>query len=520
MPDKPLSWQPGYTLSRKPAKRPTRPRNRQQRFEIVVEHPETIYRAKGQSTTAFAQNQDPFNGDPLTADCDPRPAHWVNLTNNVLESDGPQAEGAPPHSSAGATNSALNSPNSGPGTTALAALSDIIPPIVEYSGLVERFRPILTRYNAEFCTIPLTFKLRDNPFRYRTNVHPEPAFLMHAVMALAGHHVQSTAMLAHRHAALQLLRHGLDTLSNTEAMYSVLDTIVILFSLDETQSLSGTWSIHLQGAYHILEVCGGVHGIPLSCRLETQIGILTWWDAIIALLSREDCIFPIEYFDAIVSNLHEPEWSFFSLCGCPTAIVKMVMRLARLDKMKSQLCAGVETEHLFDNDEIAELIHSLEGWYHIPAATALQNEDSMHEDIDVMHCSEAWRHGLLLYIFRVFQWKPGSTIPMHIIYRARTVVDHVIACRDTTMVSRQALLPLVFAGCELQDKSTRADIVRLCSLWDQRTRYHMFRGAIPILEDVWAESDKNGLENVWWGQIIDKRQSCDASALKLRICFG
>jgi hypothetical protein len=58
---------------------------------------------------------------------------------------------------------------------------------------------------------------------------------MHAVMALAGHHVQSTAMLAHRHAALQLLRHGLDTLSNTEAMYSVLDTIVILFSLDVSQ---------------------------------------------------------------------------------------------------------------------------------------------------------------------------------------------------------------------------------------------------------------------------------------------
>lgn len=58
---------------------------------------------------------------------------------------------------------------------------------------------------------------------------------MHAVMALAGHHVQSTTMLAHRHAALQLLRHGLGTLSNTEAMYSVLDTIVILFSLDVSQ---------------------------------------------------------------------------------------------------------------------------------------------------------------------------------------------------------------------------------------------------------------------------------------------
>src|ERR1700691_5462940 len=88
----------------------------------------------------------------------------------------------------------------------------------------------------EFCTIPLTFQLWINPFRYRTDVDPEPTFLVHAVMALAGHHINSTSTLSHRHTALQLLRQSLNAFSDAETMYSVLDTIVILFSLDVSQT--------------------------------------------------------------------------------------------------------------------------------------------------------------------------------------------------------------------------------------------------------------------------------------------
>lgn len=55
-------------------------------------------------------------------------------------------------------------------------------------------------------------------------------------MALAGHHVKSTSTLSHRHAALQLLRQSLEAFSDAETMYSMLDTIVILFSLDVSQT--------------------------------------------------------------------------------------------------------------------------------------------------------------------------------------------------------------------------------------------------------------------------------------------
>jgi hypothetical protein len=45
----------------------------------------------------------------------------------------------------------------------------------------------------------------------------------------------------------------------------------------------GNWSTHLKGAYALLEACGGIKGISLSSRVETQIGILTWYFRVINL---------------------------------------------------------------------------------------------------------------------------------------------------------------------------------------------------------------------------------------------
>lgn len=57
-------------------------------------------------------------------------------------------------------------------------------------------------------------------------------FLVHAVMGLAGHHVNSTSTQTHRHAALQLLRESLERSSDAGHGYSIIDAIMILFSLD------------------------------------------------------------------------------------------------------------------------------------------------------------------------------------------------------------------------------------------------------------------------------------------------
>ncbi|CAH0049930.1 unnamed protein product [Clonostachys solani] len=337
-------------------------------------------------------------------------------------------------------------------------------------------------------------------------------------MALAGHHLNSPSALSHRHASLHLLRQSLGAYNDAETMYSVLDTIIILFSLDETQSMLGNWSTHLKGAYDLLEACGGIKGIALSSRVEAQIGILTWWDAITSLLSREDCVFPYTYFEAVEANQPKREWDFFGLCGCPTSLAKIVMRVARLGAQMRNASPPPYSEH--DEAAIADLEKSLQDWFHTPAVDGPWDEERVHRDLDAMHCSEAWRNGILLYIFRVFRWKPGDSVPLHVLYRARTVVDHVVSCRDGDMISRQALLPLFLAGCELQDGSTRKKIVALCNEWDGRTRYHMFRAAIPLLEEVWAAQSERGFDNVWWGEVVDRRHLSEDYPIKMRLCFG
>ena len=68
-------------------------------------------------------------------------------------------------------------------------------------------------------------------------------------MALAGHHVNSSSALSHRHTALQLLRQSLEAFSDAETMYSMLDTVVILFSLDVSHTYVRLGQIQADSGY-------------------------------------------------------------------------------------------------------------------------------------------------------------------------------------------------------------------------------------------------------------------------------
>lgn len=140
-----------------------------------------------------------------------------------------------------------------------------------YAGLIFPWTFLRTKNSADnndFCKIPLTTHLRSNPFQYRTDLNPEPVFLIHAIMALAGHHVNSPYLQDHRHAALQLLHKHLVTYTRPRDVYSMLDAIIILFSLDVRGSQSS------QASFLLINNCAGVTICPW--KLEHSFGWGLW----------------------------------------------------------------------------------------------------------------------------------------------------------------------------------------------------------------------------------------------------
>lgn len=269
----------------------------------------------------------------------------------------------------------------------------------------------------------------------------------------------------------------------------------------------------------ILQAIGGVGAWVGQPRMVAQVALLTWWDAVVSLVNRTPCVFPYEYFEAALNCDDDPGWTLYDLCGCPKSLAVPLVQLAHLaaEKQRSSSMRWVS----FDDTLVTEIEQSLEKWEHTPSDDASDDEEGMHEDTDQMHCSEAWRYGLLLYIYRVFRWQIGEAPPVKLARRARTVLDHVFACRDGHFVGRQALLPLFFAGCELTDNSSRGSIRYLCNMWNERTRYHLFAAMIPLLEEVWAQQINSGFQDVWWGQTIDQMNSTHLKqALPTCICFG
>ncbi|KAI0813724.1 fungal-specific transcription factor domain-containing protein [Xylaria sp. FL0064] len=548
MPESKLLWQPVFSLSRKPAKKSIPRRNRHaakgntpQEYEFVCEYPISESVSSGQEPTGSSRRTVEVTANLGTNDHQTRPSS--ELSQDPEETDWPSGSVIAWSSNGNSlaqdsddtllqeTENTANAhrdpaqaatilPDSGElAYTGHHDYHTLTPSRILYNTIFQRFEPILTRYNKEFCKIPLTSDLQINPFQYRKGSKSEPPFLVHAVMALAGHHVGSPDIEHHHRTALKLLRESVNTWCNIPDVYHMLDTIIILFSLDETRSTLGNWAIHLTGAFALLEASGGTRNWTQSPRAVVQVGLLTWWDAITSLLSREDCVFPYSYFEACISRHGEKGWDYFSLCGCPLQLVKIVMQLARLsaERRKSSSMQYVK----FDDAIVSEIEKLLECWQHESSPTSLQDEASMHQDLDNMHCSEAWRNGLLLYLYRVFQWEPGSRVSISAPLHARKIADHVFACREDSLVAKQALLPLFFAGCELRDESTRRKILRYCTLWDDMTRYHMFNSTIPLLREIWAEQERKGFDDVWWGQVVDRAHLTESrGTLKMRLCFG
>lgn len=245
------------------------------------------------------------------------------------------------------------------------------------------------------------------------------------------------------------------------------------------------------------------------------------WDANIALLSRQGCILPYSYFESLLALENERYWSFFDVVGCPRELIVHLMQLSSLAQENEQALSMQWTK--FDLTSVNNIQASITDWKNtsLLAIDKDSSENSIQQQRDRYHCTEAWRYGLLIYITRVFHWNRKSTPPKTLIIYARLIFEHVQSCRRTSIIAKQAFFPLFLAGCETEDRFLRQSIKEFCEYWDTASGYDLFRSALLLLKDIWREKNGPSGDDVWWGSIIDKKQQiCRLQGLQMQFCFG
>ena len=113
------------------------------------------------------------------------------------------------------------------------------------------------------------------------------------------------------------------------------------------------------------------------------------------------------------------------------------------------------------------------------------------ELIDRIHGKEAWRWGLLLYIYSVFRKNQASTA-----YFARQVIDHVDSILPGSTVQKETLLSMVLAGAETKNSDNRVRARAIVERWANKTTMGMFRDGVAFLDDVWSQ-------NISWTDYVD-----------------
>lgn len=234
------------------------------------------------------------------------------------------------------------------------------------------------------------------------------------------------------------------------------------------------------------------------------------WDVTLAILSRKQLLLPLSYLETLMGYDDQDDWTFFELNGCP---VELVMSMARL----ASLASTYEKVHAlewvtFDTFPVEQEIDRVQNWINPNDATA-ETIAQTNKDPDLQrnsyHCTEAWRHAILLYAHRVF-YRPQTPARLRsITHLSRVVLDHVRCIPDTAIVQKQTLLPVFLAAAEVgdEDEATRSFVRRYCAHWSSTSRYSSFGTVAGMLERVWADWHVETRQSYWWGVKIGGRSS-------------
>ncbi|UPK98735.1 hypothetical protein LCI18_009670 [Fusarium solani-melongenae] len=376
---------------------------------------------------------------------------------------------------------------------------------------------LLTRYDQEFCVMPLTHDFDANPFRFDAETGRGSQLLLHCILALSYKHInRDTGSCAseakmHKKKALQMLRdmEGTSQASPIEATF--LDAVLILMTLDCATSAHGPWTWYLKRAHKMIQATEALN-VKKTPRMQARIEMLVWWDVTLALTSRQGCVLSESTIISLFNHDKSSNETFYSVSGCPEALFRHMIRLGsyarEFELVTNMTCVkfdmgpvlGVEKEiREWTDPEYGDLPDQIVA--DTPPSEGCDIGEVAHYKEDLHHCAEAWRYGLLIYICRVFKWQRDQPAPPILGFLARKTLNHVTSCRYSSMLQKQLLLPVFLAGCETKDEHLRQVARTYCSWWNERTRYDMFLTANALLEEVWS----NETLNSWWGSIIDQK---------------
>ncbi|RKL08626.1 hypothetical protein BFJ68_g9420 [Fusarium oxysporum] len=375
------------------------------------------------------------------------------------------------------------------------------------SNISDTIAQLLTRYDQEFCVMPLTHDFAANPFRFDAETGRGSQLLLHCILALSYKHInRDTGSCAgeakmHKKKALQMLKdmEGVSQASPIEATF--LDAVLILMTLDRAHKM-------IQAA----EFCN----MKKTPRMQARIEMLVWWDVTLALTSRQGCVLSESTIISLFNHDKTSDETFYSVSGCPEALFRHMIRLGsyarEFELISNMTCAKFDMEHVlgvekeireWTDPEYGDLPDQL-----VSDTTGCDIGDVAHYKEDLHHCAEAWRYGLLIYIGRVFKWQRDQPAPSILGFLARKTLNHVTSCRYSSMLQKQLLLPVFLAGCETSDEHLRQAARTYCSWWNERTRYDMFLTANALLEEVWADEAVDS----WWGSVIDQKSRSNVNS--------
>lgn len=215
--------------------------------------------------------------------------------------------------------------------------------------------------------------------------------------------------------------------------------------------------------------------------------------------------------------------TLYNMAGCPKDLFMYMVRLGDYSREFELAFAMKYVE--FDVELVLAAEKGIREWSvpQMDDSNLLTDPEEAHEldglaqqRQDKIHCAEAWRYGLLVYIQKVFKWRKNKGFPLLLGFLARKTLDNVRSCRKTSMLQKQLLLPVFLAGCETKEDHLQQEVRDYCKWWNEETRYDMFLTAISLLEEVWATQDVD----CWWGSVIDQSTRAKVNSDIRQYLFG